>query len=120
VLGYGFKDDGQGGFGTLLDADLALVDASGTTVARKDKFVSIGHSSHDKVLESDLAFKVTLSAFEPGGYTLHFTVHDEVSGKATTFDVPVTLLAGDAASASQPASDASSADIAASASGASQ
>ncbi len=118
LLGYGFKDDGAGNFGAAVDADLALVDAAGTTVARKDRFVSIAKSSREKILETDLAFTVTLSAFAPGSYTLHVSVHDEVSGKQTAFDVPVTLLAG-AGSASQPAPDAAS-DLSAPASDASQ
>ena len=109
VLGYGFKDNGDGTFSRLLDADLALVDATGTTVARKAKFISTAQTSHQKVLESDLAFNVTLSAFAAGAYKLQFTVHDQVGGKETSFDVPVTLLAGDDASASDAGTPASSA-----------
>lgn len=106
VLGYGFKDNGDGTFSKLLDADLALVDAVGTTVARKDKFLTTAQTSREKILESDLAFNVTLSAFSAGAYKLQFTVHDEVEGKTASFDVPITLVEADSAS-SQPSSDSS-------------
>jgi hypothetical protein len=92
VLGYGWRDDGDGTFAKLLDADLALLDANGTTVASKPKFLSTDVRSRQKVLESDLAFNVTLSAFEPGAYKLQFAVHDRAGGKDTTFDVPITLV----------------------------
>ena len=120
VLGYGFKDNGDGTFSKLLDADLALLDASGTTVARKDKFLTTNQTSHDKILESDLAFNVTLSAFAPGAYKLQFTVHDEVSGKDTSFDVPVTLVASDGVDSAEPSSTAPDAGASAGSPAASQ
>jgi hypothetical protein len=96
VLGYGWRDNGDGTVSKLLDADLALVDASGATVASKQGFVTTDVRSREKLLESDLAFNVTLTAFQPGAYKLQFTVHDRASGKDAVFDVPVTLLAADA------------------------
>jgi len=96
VLGYGWRDNGDGTVSKLLDADLALIDASGATVASKQGFVTTDVKSREKLLESDLAFNVTLTAFQPGAYKLEFTVHDRAGGKDTVFDVPVTLLASDA------------------------
>lgn len=93
VLGYGWRDNGDGTWSKLIDADLALLDANGTTVASKPKFLSTDVRSRQQVLESDLAFNVTLSAFEPGAYKLQFAVHDRAGGKDTTFDVPITLVA---------------------------
>ncbi len=112
VLGYGFKDNGDGTFSKLLDADLALVDDTGTTVARKDKFLTTAQTSREKILESDLAFNVTLSAFAPGPYKLQFSVHDEVSGKATSFDVPITLVGDDASSPDEPTPSSAAPDTA--------
>jgi len=66
VLGYGWRDNGDGTVSKLLDADLALVDASGATVASKPGFVTTDVKSREKLLESDLAFNVTLTAFQPG------------------------------------------------------
>jgi len=111
VLGYGWRDNGDGTFSKLLDADLALLDANGTTVASKPKFLSTDVRSRQKVLESDLAFNVTLSAFQPGAYKLQFAVHDRAGGKDTTFDVPITLVADEQlpASSSDASTDASSA-----------
>ena len=106
VLGYGWRDNGDGTYSKLLDADLALVDAGGTTVASKPGFVTTEVSSREKLLESDLAFNVTLTAFQPGAYKLQFTVHDRAGSKDAVFDVPVTLLAADAAS--EPPSSAAS------------
>jgi hypothetical protein len=95
MMGYGWRDNGDGTLSKLLDADLALVDANGTTVASKPDFVTTDTRSREKLLESDLAFNVTLSAFQPGNYKLQFTVHDKASSKDAVFDVPVTLLAAD-------------------------
>jgi hypothetical protein len=110
VLGYGWRDNGDGTWSKLLDADLALLDANGTTVASKPRFLSTDVRSRQKVLESDLAFNVTLSAFQPGAYKLQFAVHDRAGGKDTSFDVPVTLVADEQlpASASDDSSDTSS------------
>jgi hypothetical protein len=102
VLGYGWRDNGDGTLSKLLDADLALVDAGGVTVASKPAFVTTDVRSREKLLESDLAFNVTLTAFQPGAYKLQFTVHDRAGGKDAVFDVPVTLLATD--SSSEPSS----------------
>jgi len=110
VLGYGWRDNGDGTVSKLLDADLALVDASGATVASKPGFVTTDVKSREKLLESDLAFNVTLTAFQPGAYKLQFTVHDRAGGKDAVFDVPVTLLAADASaeqSSSEPPAAAS-------------
>jgi hypothetical protein len=114
VLGYGWRDNGDGTFSKLLDADLALVDASGTTVASKEKFVTTDVKSREKLLESYLAFNVTLSAFDPGPYKLQFKVHDRAGGKDAMFEVPITLVAPatapapDAGASSAPVSSASS------------
>lgn len=114
VLGYGWKDNGDGTWSQLLDADLALLDADGTTIASKPKFLTTDTRSRQQLLESDLAFNVTLSGFGPGAYKLQFAVHDRTSSKETQFEVPVTLLAAgessasDATASSAPASDASS------------
>ena len=109
VLGYGWRENGDGTFSKLLDADLALLDANGTTVASKPKFLSTDVRSRQKVLESDLAFNVTLSSFQPGAYKLQFAVHDRAGGKDTTFDVPITLVADEQlpASSSEESSDSS-------------
>ncbi len=109
VLGYGWRDNGDGTKSRVLDSDLALVDAGGATVASKPGFVTIDLPSRTETLETDLAFNVTLTAFQPGAYKLQFTVHDRASGKDTMFDVPITLTGGDGSSAaSAPEPDASS------------
>ena len=108
VLGYGWKDNGDGTNSELLDADLNLLSASGATLASKEKFLSAVIRSRQKALETFLTFNATLTAFDPGQYKLQFVLHDLAGGKSTTFEVPITLTAGDApASSSAPAASAS-------------
>ena len=108
VLGYGFKDNGDGTQSKLLDADLKLIDASGTTVATEDKFFTSDVRSREKPLETYLAFNATLTKFDPGYYKLQFVLHDRAGNKDATFEVPVTLT-GDASSSQAPASSSSAA-----------
>lgn len=107
VLGYGWRDNGDGTYSRLLDADLALLDANGTTVASKPQFLTGDVRAREKLLESDLAFNVSLSAFPPGPYKLRFTVRDRASTKQATFEVPITLVGGDASSEPSAATSSS-------------
>jgi hypothetical protein len=102
VLGYGWRDNGDGTVSRLLDADLRLLDQSGVAVASQDKFVSDDFTSHEKTLETYLAFDVAVSKFAGGDYTLHFTLHDRSGEAQTVFDVPITL-SGDAGGSSSAA-----------------
>ena len=109
VLGYGWKDNGDGTQSILLDADLHLLDANGTTVASQDKFLSTNIVSKQKLLETYLALDARLTSFAAGSYTLQYTLHDRAGGKDTTFGVPI-VLTGDAggSSASSAAPELSS------------
>lgn len=112
VLGYGWKDNGDGTQSELLDADLSLLDASGTTLATQAKFLSANIMSREKLLETYLTLDATLSSFAPGAYKLHYVLHDLAGGKEASFEVPVTLV-GDAPASSAPPDAASSASSAA-------
>ena len=103
VLGYGWKDNGDGTVSELLYADLNLVNAQGTTVASKAKFLSADIRSRTKLLETYLTLDAKLTGFDPGQYTLQYVLHDLTTSKDATFQVPVTLLAGDAAPAASSA-----------------
>ncbi|MEP7241206.1 MAG: hypothetical protein ABI697_10010 [Devosia sp.] len=110
VLGYGWRDNGDGTLSKLLDADLALVDAGGVTVASQPKFMTSEVKSRSKLLETDLVFNVRLTAFKPGAYKLQFAIHDRAGGKDGSFELPVTLAeAAPTASSVEPAPEASSA-----------
>lgn len=113
VLGYGWKDNGDGTFSELLDADLSLLNANGTTVASQQNFLNADIRSREKLLETFLTFEATLSAFEPGDYRLHYVLHDRAGGEEASFDVPIRLV-GDSADASSEAPSASSSGAAAS------
>ena len=106
VLGYGWKDNGDGTQSELLDADLSLISASGATLATQEKFLSANIKSREKLLETYLTLDATLTSFEPGAYKLQYLLHDRAAGKDTTFEVPITLV-GEASSA--PESSAPSA-----------
>ena len=93
VLGYGWRDNGDGTFSELLDADLNLIDASGATIASQAKFLSADIRGREKLLETYLTLDATLSDFEPGDYRLEYVLHDLASGKETKFELPVTLIA---------------------------
>ena len=111
VLGYGWKDNGDGTLSELLDADLNLLNAQGQTVASQAQYLKADIKSRQKLLETFLTLDATLTSFEPGAYKLQYVLHDRAGGKDTTFEVPITLT-GDAAppaSSSAPASDASAA-----------
>ena len=107
VLGYGWKDNGDGTQSELLDADLSLVSASGATLATQEKFLSANIKSREQLLETYLTLDATLTSFEPGAYKLQYLLHDRAGGKDTTFEVPITLV-GDGSS-SAPASSSSEA-----------
>jgi len=105
VLGYGWKDNGDGTQSELLDADLNLLNATGQTVASQEKFLTADIKSRQKLLETYLTLDATLTSFEPGSYKLQYVLHDRAGGKDTTFEVPITLT-GDAASSAPASSDA--------------
>ena len=112
VLGYGWKDNGDGTQSELLEADLSLLDASGTSIASQAKFLSADIKSREKLLETYLTLDATLSSFAAGNYKLQYLLHDRATGKDTTFEVPITLT-GPASSeapapSEAPASGASS------------
>ena len=108
VLGYGWKDNGDGTLSELLDADLNLLNAQGQTVASQEKFLTADIKSRQKLLETFLTLDATLTSFDPGAYKLQYVLHDRAGGKDTTFEVPITLTgeAAPPASSSAPASDA--------------
>jgi hypothetical protein len=108
LLGYGFKDNGDGTFSKQIDADLSLVDANGTTVAAQEKFFTSDVRSREKLLETYFTFDATLTSFAAGAYKLRYALHDRASGKDTTFEVPITLTA-DASSSAEPAVPSSAA-----------
>ncbi len=93
VLGYGWRDNGDGTWSRLLDADLNLLDADGTTIASQAKFLSADIRSRDKLLETYLTLEATLTAFEPGAYRLAYVLHDRTDGEETRFELPITLVA---------------------------
>ncbi len=91
LYGYAVGQPANGGYLRGLSADLALIDGSGAVRANQRGFWSESERFSVRPLEMHLSFSATLSAFEPGDYTLRFTVHD--GEEETSFDVPVTLLA---------------------------
>jgi hypothetical protein len=93
VLGYGWKDNGDGTTSELLDADLNLLDSAGTTIASQAKFLSANIVSREKLLETYLTLEATLTDFDPGEYKLQYVLHDLAGAKQTTFEVPITLTA---------------------------
>lgn len=107
VLGYGWKDNGDGTQSELLDADLNLLNSQGTTVATQPKFLSADIKSRARLLETFLTLDATLTSFDPGAYKLQYVLHDRAGGKDATFEVPITLVPGDASS-SEAAPDLSS------------
>lgn len=115
VLGYGWKDNGDGTQSELLDADLNLLNSQGTTVATQAKFLSADIKSRARLLETFLTLDATLTSFDPGAYKLQYVLHDRAGGKDATFEVPITLLPGDAAPSSEAAPDVSSSGEASSA-----
>jgi hypothetical protein len=102
VLGYGWKDNGDGTQSELLDADLNLLNAQGTTVASQPKFLSADIKSRAKLLETFLTLDATLTAFDPGAYKLQYVLHDRAGNKDATFEVPITLVPGEAPSSAAP------------------
>jgi hypothetical protein len=108
VLGYGWHDNGDGTQSELLDADLSLVNVAGVTLATQEKFLNADIRSRQQLLETYLNLDATLTSFDPGAYKLQYVLHDRAANKDATFEVPITLVAGDASSSEAPATDASS------------
>lgn len=92
LLGYGMTLPANGGYLRELSADLALLDATGAVRANQIGFWSSAERFTVRPLEMHLSFSATLSAFEPGDYTLRFTVHDLSGEEETSFEVPITLI----------------------------
>ena len=67
-------------------------DATGAVRANQIGFWSSAERFTVRPLEMHLSFSATLSAFEPGDYTLRFTVHDLSGEEETSFEVPITLI----------------------------
>lgn len=109
VLGYGWKDNGDGTQSELLEADLNLLNAQGQTVASQEKFLTADIKSRQKLLETYLTLDATLTSFDAGAYKLQYVLHDRAGGKDTTFEVPITLTGAPSGSSETPPSDASSA-----------
>jgi hypothetical protein len=91
VVGYGWKDNGDGTLSELLDADLNLLDKSGALLAQQAGFLNVDIQSRNKQLETYLNLQATLASVEPGDYQLQFVLHDRAGGKTATFAVPVTI-----------------------------
>lgn len=91
VLGYQSAPTANGNYVRDLEADLALVDASGVVRGTQPRFYRSETVSRTPLLETYLSFTVTLSDFAPGDYTLRYTVRDRSAGAETSFDLPVTL-----------------------------
>jgi hypothetical protein len=93
LYGYAVGQPANGGYLRGLSADLALLDTTGAVRANQVGFWSESERFDTRPLEMHLSFSATLSAFEPGDYTLRFTVRD---GEAeTSFDLPITLMAAE-------------------------
>jgi len=94
LYGYAVTLPANGGYLRGLTADLALLDATGAVRANQVGFwASDDEKFETRPLEMHLSFSATLSAFEPGEYTLRFTVHD--GEEDASFEVPITLLAAE-------------------------
>jgi hypothetical protein len=91
LYGYGVETRADGSYARRLSADLALLDAGGALRANQLDFWNSEEVFAHRPLEMHLSFSATLSAFEPGAYTLRFTLHDLAGGKETSFDLPIQL-----------------------------
>ncbi len=103
IVGYGWKDNGDGTLSELLDADLNLLDKAGTLLGQQQGFLNVDIQSRNKQLETYLNLQATLASVEPGDYQLQFVLHDRAGGKTATFAVPVTIVSADAAASSASA-----------------
>ena len=103
VLGYGWKDNGDGTQSELLDADLNVLDGAGKLIGQQLGFLNADIRSRQKQLETYYYLSANLSSLEPGEYGLQFVLHDRAAGKSATFEVPVTLVPSDASLPSAPA-----------------
>jgi hypothetical protein len=91
LYGYGVESIASGGYARRLAADLSLLDESGAIRANQVDFWSGEEVFAHRPLEMHLSFSATLSAFEPGSYTLRFTIHDLTKPAETSFDIPIQL-----------------------------
>ena len=73
------------------------------TVASQAKFLSANIKSRQHLLETFLTLDATLTSFQPGAYKLQYVLHDRAANKDVTFEVPITLLPGEAGSAASSA-----------------
>ncbi len=106
LIGYGAMLTADGYSVRDLVADLMLLDAEGNVRASQPGFFSSSTRTRQRLLETYLSFTVTLSAFDPGDYTLRYIVRDQAGEKETSFDLPITLTAGGPSASESPASGA--------------
>ncbi|MGI2031497.1 hypothetical protein ACRQ1B_03805 [Rhizobium panacihumi] len=91
VLGHTWKPLPDGKNELALTVDLTLRDTKGEIVREEKKFYQSSVFSHRTGREFFLNFELSLTNAPEGDYVLTYTVHDETSGKTTSFDQPFKI-----------------------------
>jgi hypothetical protein len=92
-VGYGWKDDGNGTFDFGLSVDFLIKNKSGNIVAGKENFLHMAQHSHAKNKELMLTLNLNLNGAPAGDYTVEYKLHDLVTEKTATVDLPFTIAA---------------------------
>jgi len=90
-VGYGWKalDGGLLTFGVTTDFE--ILTPTGKVLAGQRAFQKVDLVSHYKNREFFVSLTLTIDGIEPGDYVLAYTLHDNVSGKATRVEQPFTI-----------------------------
>lgn len=90
-LGYALKPAADGGVNLAMTMDFAIKTAGGQVIASQNGFdkVNLTYSNRTKPLFLNLSLNIT--GIEAGDYVLVYTLHDETSGKVTSFEQPFSI-----------------------------
>lgn len=92
-VAYGWKDDGNGVFDFGVSVDLLVKRKDGNIVAGKEGFLRMLQHSHARNKELMLTLNLNLNGAPAGDYTLEYKLHDLVTEKAATVELPFTISA---------------------------
>lgn len=89
-LGYALKPAADGAL-IALSMDFLVRTASGKVLAQQTGFEKVSVGTTGRAQPFFLNLSLNLTGIEPGEYVLTYTLHDETSGKTTSFDQPFVI-----------------------------
>lgn len=90
-LGYGLKPTPEGGFALQLTMDFAIKTQAGKILAGQDGFDKVNVTYANRYAPVFLNLSLNITGIEPGDYVLTYKLHDDTTGKVTSFEQPFSI-----------------------------